>query len=376
MKKLILTLTLTLALLLALSACSNKIIEVRDPTDSESASLDSESESVSDTTDDASESTATDADPEAINPLTGLACKSELVSRRPVAVMINNIEAAMPQVGTSFADVIYECIVEGAQTRLMALYLDYEDVGVIGSVRSSREYYLDFAANHDAIYVHAGGSNEAYKQIKARRVDNLDGVNMYVPGMFYRDEERLKTHAYEHTLMTTGEKIKDGIEFKGYRTEYADGFVSPFSFGEAKKCESGSPAAYVSVSYSPAHEPFYNYNEEKTLYERGQFGKAQTDSANGETLAFKNIVMLFCPTFNTLDEYGHYNVNDIGSGDGYYFTNGKYIEITWKKEKSSSPVELYDKDGDKLIMNPGKTMMQICTNDMKDQTVISAEKQS
>ena len=60
---------------------------------------------------------------------------------------------------------MYECIVEGGYTRLMMLAMDYENLPVVGSVRSSREYYLDFAANHDAIYIHAGGSEQAYTEI-------------------------------------------------------------------------------------------------------------------------------------------------------------------------------------------------------------------
>ena len=119
-----------------------------------------------------------------VNPLTGLPSDEDLSSKRPVAIMINNLRASLPQVGISNADILYECLVEGGTTRLMAVVMNYEELGVIGSVRSSREYYLDFAANHDAIYVHAGGSTEAYSQIRSRGVNNLDGVNMYLPSTF------------------------------------------------------------------------------------------------------------------------------------------------------------------------------------------------
>ena len=114
--------------------------------------------------------------------------------------MINNIEVATPQEGVSYADIMYECVVEGWQTRLMMVVSEYESLPVVGSVRSSREYYLDFAANHDAIYIHAGGSQQAYAEIKQRKVDNLDGVNMYIPNMFYRDSWRQQNMGYEHSL--------------------------------------------------------------------------------------------------------------------------------------------------------------------------------
>ena len=68
-------------------------------------------------------------EPENVNLLTGVADLSEeAVGKRPVAVMINNIEAALPQYGISEADLLFELPVEGGVTRLMALYGDYTAV--------------------------------------------------------------------------------------------------------------------------------------------------------------------------------------------------------------------------------------------------------
>ncbi|MBE6606691.1 MAG: DUF3048 domain-containing protein [Ruminococcaceae bacterium] len=361
-------------LLLSVILCSScAIIEKRteefdtkDDFISETAS-DSESESES-------EEIPVVVIPEYINPLTGLGVSEDVANNRPVAVMINNIKASMPQLGTSGADVIYECIVEGAQTRLMAVYLDYADIGAIGSVRSSREYYLDFAGNHDAIYVHAGGSDEAYRQIKASRVNNLDGVNMYLPSTFYRDEARVKSMPYEHTLMTSGEGIVDGIDYKGYRSEANADFKGPFEFAEFGEeiIPEGDVAEYVSVSYSDKHEPYYIYNGENNLYERYQFNEIQEDASTCEGLKFDNIIILYCSTYNTGDEYGHYSVSATGKGDGVYVTRGKAVSIKWEKSARNNPVKLTLESGEELIINRGKTMMQICTNSMKDDTVISS----
>lgn len=311
--------------------------------------------------------------PEYTSPLTGLGVSEELAATRPVAVMINNIRAAMPQEGTSYADVIYECIVEGAQTRLMAVYLDYANVPAVGSVRSSREYYLDFAMNHDAIYVHAGGSDEAYKQIKAGKISNLDGVNMYLPDSFYRDAERLRTKPLEHTLMTSGEGIVGGIEYRGYRAKANESFAGSFNFveyGEVTVPENGG-AKYVSVEYSDEHAPYYIYNEEDCTYERWQFDEPQVDSLNDEQLAFDNIIIQYCKTYNTGDSYGHYNVKATGEGKGVYITRGASVEITWKKPDRNTPVSFYTVDGEPLYINRGKTMMQICTESMQSTTVIA-----
>ena len=366
----------TLAALLSSASC-DKIIEKRENT-SESDTVAVE---MTDVTESEAESESEEIPafviPEYINPLTGLETTEELACKRPVAVMINNIRDAMPQEGTSYADVIYECIVEGAQTRLMAVYHDYESAPVIGSVRSSREYFIDLAYNHDAIYVHAGGSNDAYKRIKSTGINNLDGVNMYLPDSFYRDSERRKTMSLEHTLMTSGERITSGISFKGYRDEIKEGFTQPFNFCdfESEIVPADQSAKYVAVSYSAEHSPYYIYNEENALYERYQFNSAQSDNSTGDQLKFDNIIILYCSTYNTGDKYGHYSVNVTGEGKGVYITRGGKVDITWKKADTKTPASYYLDDGSELIINRGRTMMQICTTAMESTTVIAEAKE-
>lgn len=124
--------------------------------------------------------------------------------------MINNIKVACPQEGIAQADILYECLVEGGLTRLMAVISDYTSIGVLGSVRSARDYYIDMAQNHDAIYIHAGGSPQAYAELYARNIDYICGVNMYTPNTFYRDNTRMNQMGYEHSLMTTGDGLRSG----------------------------------------------------------------------------------------------------------------------------------------------------------------------
>ena len=89
------------------------------------------------------------------NLLTGIDDLSkEAIGKRPVAVMVNNVEDALPQYGVGAADVIFELPVEGNLTRLMALYGDYTAVPDICAIRSCRYYYPAIAKGFDAFYVH------------------------------------------------------------------------------------------------------------------------------------------------------------------------------------------------------------------------------
>ncbi len=313
-------------------------------------------------------------EPEIINPLTGLKADVDYENRRPAAIMINNIKVATPQEGISYADIMYECIVEGGYTRLMMVVSDYESLPVIGSVRSSREYYLDFAANHNAIYIHAGGSNQAYVEIRDRKVNNLDGVNMYIPNMFYRDEWRQVNMGYEHSLMTTGEKIANGIAYKKYNTELAEGFDSPLDFVEydTVRVPEGGTANSVQVTYHYAHKPYFEYNKNEGVYYRWQFnGDKHMDNTAGKQISFTNVIVLYCPTTATNDSYKHMDVVTEGSGEGYYVSMGGYEKIKWEKKAPDTPVKLYNEAGEELRVNRGKTFFQICTTDMAASTKIS-----
>ena len=248
---------------------------------------------------------------------------------------------------------------------------DYEDLPVVGSVRSSREYYLDFAANHDALYVHAGGSNQAYVELKSRDVDNLDGVNMYIPGMFYRDSWRQANMGYEHSLMTDGEKIADGVAYCKYRTDIAKDFDTPLDFvpwGESRVPSDGK-AEYLKVVYHSSHAPYFEYNADEGVYYRWQFqGDKHMDNTANVQLSFTNVILLYCPTASTGDSYNHMDVTTTGTGEGYYLSLGGYEKITWKKSTEDSPVKLYNAAGEELLVNRGKTFFQICTTSMEKNT--------
>ena len=77
---------------------------------------------------------------------------------RPIAIMINNNKAVWGyQAGIQDAYIVYEMIVEGGITRMMAIFKD-KDTARVGSVRSARHYYLDYALENDDIFVHFGWS--------------------------------------------------------------------------------------------------------------------------------------------------------------------------------------------------------------------------
>ncbi len=315
--------------------------------------------------------------PEHFNPLTGLEATEAMEGKRPVSVMLNNIHEALPQVGISGADILFECLAEGSITRLLGVFADCSDVGVIGSIRSSRPYYLDFAQMFDAVYVHAGGSEDAYSQIASRRIDHIDGVRGGgdTLGIYYRDQERLKTMNLEHTMMTTGEGIVNTIANNQYRTELREGYEYPFEFapyGQSEKV-SDDKALHVYLPISGYQQVDYIYDEESKVYYRYQYdGKKHIDGGNGEHLSFTNIIVLFCNTA-PYDSYGRLKVTTTGTGDGYLISEGSYKAIKWSRDNIDGNLTLTDVNGENIVINRGKTFINVCTPGVADGINMNAD---
>lgn len=359
-------------------SCSNKEISQSDDTSDTSPSQEQEEQTnspvtVPDVNDDKPDvPDVPDETPEAptepiiqepafINPLTGLASDKDLTNKRPVAVMINNLKQALPQIAVSEAEVVYETLEEGGITRLLCIYNDYSDIPEIGSIRSTRDYYIDVTDAHDAILVHAGASTYAYTALAQRNTSNLDGLYL---SQFYRSPERMKTMSREHTLMISGSGIDDAISYKGYRTTSEK--PSPLVFDQNFTLGS-TTANHISIPFSigynanPYITSYFDYGSTSKLYHKGHFNTPHIDGDDGQQLAFKNVITLTCP-MNIIkgDPLGCIQVHFTGTGKGTYFVEGTSREIVWSKPSRGSAYTLYESDGETpLVLAPGKSYIAI-----------------
>lgn len=185
------------------------------------------------------------------NPLTGEGCEVDVGARRPIAVMLNNLKKALPQVGVSQADVIYEILAEGGITRMWAVFQD-----VAGAERSERSAppgtTMPPAYGHRClVYLHAGGSPQAYEFIKSRGVTALDCVNgPYEGTLFWRDQERRRSAGLEHSVLTSSETIQELLPtYQRVRLDHEEGFQVGWTFQEGPEA-GGEAAEILTVPFS------------------------------------------------------------------------------------------------------------------------------
>lgn len=301
------------------------------------------------------------------DPLTGLPTDQDLSMERPYAIMLNNIKAALPQQSNSQADIIYEVLAEGGITRMLAVYQSLDGVGTVGSIRSSRPYYIELALGHDAIYVHAGGSAEAYSDIRSWGVTSVDGVNGSYSykgaDVFWRDKHRIegKSFGYEHSLVTSGEKILAAMEKNGVRTTHETGYLYHMSFAENGTPAKGETANTITVPFSNYKTGTFTYDAASGLYLAEEYGAPYIDGNTGGQIGVTNVLILKTSCYSSGDSYGHMVV-DLDGGDGYFACGGKIVPITWSKGGRDNQLTYYAADGSELVLGQGKSYVNIIPN--------------
>ncbi len=314
----------------------------------------------------------------AINPLTGLECDIALKGKRPLAIMINNIKASLPQFGLSQFDIIHEVLAEGTILRLEAVTLDYQNIKEIGSVRSTRPYYVEISTAYDAFLAHAGGSKPGYNTISKLGVNNIDGLayeGVTIDGIktFYRNQERLNNGvSKEHTLFTSGAGLQNAIEKKNYRTDLKDPNFTAFNFDTGfVSLGTQQKAVHIKVPHASKMVSEFKYNESDKLYYHYQYSQEHIDGANNQQIATENVFVIFATHKLTGDSSGTRTVTLTGTGKGYYFACGEAVAITWKRSSESGTFQFFREDGTELKVRCGKSYISIADTKIASKVTIS-----
>ncbi len=315
--------------------------------------------------------------------LTGELSSASVIETRPLAVMFNNIKEGCPQSGIAEAKIVYEAPVEGRITRLMGMFEDYGAMEKIGSIRSSRDYFVYFALEYDAIYAHFGQATMYVGDLlNSDRVDNISGavsgIDTPAVNAFFRSTDRKAPH----NVYISAKGVAKDIKKLGYRETLSTDYQSKFLFaedGERLTYDGEKEAVILYPGGKTNSEPNgfsyvqsrFEYNEKDGLYYRYQYGDKQIDELTGNQLTYSNVIFQYC----------HGEVRDENDylafgchGDNQYkvqvFTAGKMIEGTWKRDTDNTPAIYYDSDGKQIELNQGKTWICIVWDEYGDDVVI------
>ncbi len=283
----------------------------------------------------------------------GVYVPADQANNYPVAVMIENLVSSRPPSGLAKANLVYEALVEGGITRFMAVYAGNVNVKEIGPVRSARPYYLDWALEYNAMYVHVGGSPEAIANIKTYNV--LDLNQFYNSPNFWRDSNRQAPH----NLYTSSELLAYGLRDKN--PEMPAKYTSWKFKDDAALVDRPTVDKSVVIDFSSFnYKVEYKYDKEKNDYLRYLAGQIHKDKDEAEIRA-KNVVVQKVKT--RLADAERLAMDTVGQGEAIIFRDGVATVGRWEKSAREKRTIFFDTQGREIQFNAGTTWIEIVPTD-------------
>jgi len=292
--------------------------------------------------------------------LDGLPVKNGEENLLPLAVIIENHTEARPQVGLADANIVFEAEAEGGITRFLAIY-DLKDLpNEIGPIRSARPYFLDWAKEFSALFVHVGGSPEALVKIAK---DNIFNINeFYNEKYFWREDGRTAPH----NVFSSRDLLQEYAE----KREISTAKFFPWKFTSE---ENPNKEAHKSIFIDfkrKYYEVEWKYNKNDNSYTRYQGGEIHKTEDNKE-INVKNVLVAFTET-EVIDDKLRLKISTTGKGKAYVCNDGVCLEGEWKKGSSSSRLRFYV-NGMEVKILIGKTWVEILKPEIKIREIFNRD---
>jgi len=264
--------------------------------------------------------------------------------------------------GVSDADILYEYMVEGGLTRMLAIYQDISGVEKVGSIRSARHYTVQLAESYDAVLVGAGRSPQAQEEVRALGTPFLNEVEGPLRDIFFRDRSRIPGRRVEnlHSVVITGERVEQWLPEYDFRLTHKEDYQHTLHFIEDAAPQNGSDADEIVVKFSGAKTTSFKYDTALGTYHAHQSNADFVDANDDSRPEFANIVILKTSITSLRgDESGRLDIETTGKGDGYFISGGKFVEINWMRADKSFPFIYTLKNGSGFDFGIGKTYICI-----------------
>jgi hypothetical protein len=285
--------------------------------------------------------------------LDGVAAPADQAHRLPLAIMIDDYKKARPQSGLSSASIVYQAMIDDSSDRYMMVFQEGTATD-IGPVRSSRPYFVYWAAEYKALYGHFGGDAQALQKVipaMAGNIYNMDDLN---GGSC--PYHRIATRVSPYNAYTNTSELIRCLPKRKYPATYQNLPTRAF-VGDSPA--SDLPASQtISIPYL-AETIGYQFDPSTDAYLRLIDGKLQTDPANNQQVVARNVVVMFqsYSVVPSLDKMRP-SVANVGSGKAIVFKEGKAIAGTWKKPANAALTQLYDQSGKVIPLVRGEIFMQ------------------
>ena len=284
-------------------------------------------------------------------PLTGLPIPGGPPQRPALSIKIDNVVGAQPQSGLNHADIVWEELVEGGQSRLFATYQS-QDVDPVGPIRSARPVDADLLAGlGGGIFAYSGAAPGEIAPVEehsgAVLLSNDDGVPAFV-----RDNSQ---HVAPHNLFST----TNSLYIAGKEAGAPDTLPPPqFKYGNA----TGRPVITGKFVIGERLYGEWHWNATSSVYERDQNGD-QDVLADGSRVTTNNVLIMSVSIQGSgvFDVTGAEDPYVIVTGDHpcWLLRDGQLIEGHWTRPSFDKPAVFKDMKGNELLFHPGRTWVEL-----------------
>ncbi len=287
-----------------------------------------------------------------------------LAQRRALAVKVGNgSRRSRPQAGLAAADIVYEMLVEGGRSRLMAVFHS-EMPGRVGPVRSARTSDFDLLADLSRPYLASSGANttvlaEMRRAERAGTIVDVGGMRTFVP--YSRDPARRSPD----DLYFDSESLTDsgGAALRGGSLETP--VVPLLDYGSFNPAGIAG-ANGVTVTY---HRPTGNVVSHIwdsavggwVRIQSGDLMMTETGSGLREVAPVNVAVMWMTHRYAPSDAESPLTVS-YGTGDALVLTAGAVHEAVWERSEDRAGFRFVDTAGNPLSFSPGSTWLLIANS--------------
>jgi hypothetical protein len=288
------------------------------------------------------------------------------LAKPSVACKIDNgSQAPRPQSGLNSTDIVFDEMVEGGLTRLVAIWHSAQP-DAIGPVRSIRPMDPDILSPFGGIVCYSGGQWAFVKAIEAAPVFTASETSEQGKGTFSRSSDRIAPH----NVMVNVQKLA---------TDHPELSAPPAQFSFAPDL-TGSSAVSAGTAVTkfvvnfPQASAAWAPSADGSVWLRTQDGAPLTDKLDGEQIHAVNVVVMQVKIDRSYLDKKYGNVPKtvmVDSGPGYVFSGGKYIDVSWSKASATSPIVLTDASGGVVQLAPGNTWVELQPVAPEGKTIIT-----
>jgi hypothetical protein len=318
--------------------------------------------------------------------LTGLPGPDNAQIQPIVVVKIENDPIVRPQTGLDRADLIFEELVEGGMTRFAVVYQsDLPDE--VGPVRSVRHVDVAIAEPMADAFVFSGGARRTMKFVKRKIPTSISIVNEGAPGMyrkpgipaphdiFLKMSEMLDSIAPKNTL-STGFFVRPEIKPVVASASPSVSSSASASPKPSSTALTGKPVTQVGVKFSSFSGPNWKWNAADKMWMRSE-GIKPFLNKDGTQFGTNNLVIIEVREIDAgyKGQTGGYVPRTVltGSGRAWVLSDGKAVEVAWKKPFVDAQMELTDLDGNPFTMPTGRTWVELLPVVAEGQTGFTGE---